>query len=262
MHGIKESIKEMRNAYTLSFMFSGFGTVFNILTILAGASIGVIAGNRLKESTRNLVMDVLGAVTLISAAGAISYMWKKDLVSETPQGAPLLIVLGSLLIGGLIGSVLNLEGRLENLGVSLKQRLDRNGESPFVEGFVTASLIFVIGPLAILGSISDGMGNGIEQLTLKSILDFFAAMAFAASLGWGVAASAIPVGIYQFAWTGVGFSAGEILSGYQISAMTAVGGVLLLGISLRLLKIKEMAIGNLLPALGLAPFIALLAAKL
>ena len=130
---------------------------------------------------------------------------------------------------------------------------DPNGSSPFVDGFVSASLLFVIGPLAILGSISDGMGTGIDQLSLKSILDFFAAIAFAASLGWGVAASSIPVGIYQGAWTVVGFLLGNVLAQYQIDAMTIVGGLLLLSIGLRLLKIKEVAVGNLLPALAVAP---------
>ncbi|NDD07419.1 MAG: DUF554 family protein, partial [Actinobacteria bacterium] len=103
--------------------------------------------------------------------------------------------------------------------------------------------------------------TGIEQLTLKSILDFFASIAFSAALGWGVALSALPVGIYQFAWTGVGFGLGAILAGYQVSAMTATGGVLLLGIAFKLLKIKEIAIGNLLPALALAPVFALLASN-
>jgi uncharacterized membrane protein YqgA involved in biofilm formation len=97
------------------------------------------------------------------------------------------------------------------------------------------------------------MSNGIDQLLLKSSLDFFAAMAFAASLGWGVAASAIPVGIYQGAWTLIGLLLGSILSGYQVDAMTVVGGLMLLAIGLRLLKIREIAVGNLLPALAIAP---------
>lgn len=207
-------------------------------------------------------MDVLGAVTLISAAASVFAMWNKSLVEATPTGAPLLVVLGSLLIGGALGSLLDIEAKLERFGIYLKNKLDKEGKSPFVEGFVTASLIFVIGPLAILGSISDGMGTGIEQLTLKSILDFFAAMAFAAALGWGVAVSALPVGIYQFFWTGVGLLVGQVLADYQISAMTAVGGVLLFGIALKLLKIKEMAIGNLLPSLALAPLLAWIAQSL
>ncbi len=131
-----------------------------------------------------------------------------------------------------------------------------------MEGFVSASLVFAIGPLAILGSISDGMGEGIDQLMLKSTLDGFTSIAFAASLGWGVALSSLPVGIYQMFWTGVGITLGAVLSAYQIAAMTAVGGVLLIGISLRLLKIKEIAIANLLPAIALAPVIAFLLSQL
>jgi uncharacterized membrane protein YqgA involved in biofilm formation len=101
------------------------------------------------------------------------------------------------------------------------------------------------------------MSTGIDQLLLKSSLDFFAAMAFAASLGWGVAASAIPVGIYQGAWTLIGLGLGNILSGYQVDAMTITGGLMLVCIGLRLLKIKDIAVGNLLPALFIAPVLVL-----
>ncbi len=240
-------------------MFVGIGTVINVIAIISGAALGVLLGNKMSEKTRSLAMDVLGAITLIAAAGAIKALWDQDLIQFLPDGAPLLVVLASLLLGGLIGSFLNIEERLEVMGTGLKKRFDKDGKSPFVEGFVSASLLFVIGPLAILGSISDGMSTGIEQLTLKSILDFFTSIAFAAALGWGVALSALPVGIYQFAWTGVGFGLGAILEPYQVSAMTATGGVLLLGIALKLLNIKQIAIGNLLPALILAPLFALLA---
>ena len=243
-------------------MFVGIGTVINVIAIIAGAGIGILAGNRIPERTRTLMTDVLGAITLIGAASAIWSLWDKALVDSVPQGFPLLIVLGSLLIGGLIGSFLRIESRLEAWGERLKKRFDRNSNSPFVEGFVTASLIFVIGPLAILGSISDGMSLGIDQLSLKSTLDFFAAIAFAAAMGWGVALSALPVGIYQGAWTAIGFGLGSILTDYQISAMTATGGILLLGISFKLLNIKQLAIGDLLPALALAPLLALAASAL
>jgi uncharacterized protein len=240
-------------------MFVGIGTVINVIAIISGAALGVLLGNKMSEKTRSLAMDVLGAITLIAAAGAIKALWDQELIQYLPDGAPLLVVLASLLLGGLIGSFLKIEERLEVMGTGLKKRFDKDGKSPFVEGFVSASLLFVIGPLAILGSISDGMSTGIEQLTLKSILDFFTSIAFAAALGWGVALSALPVGIYQFAWTGVGFGLGAILEPYQVSAMTATGGVLLLGIALKLLNIKQIAIGNLLPALILAPLFALLA---
>jgi uncharacterized membrane protein YqgA involved in biofilm formation len=199
----------------------------------------------------------LGLVLILGAASAVLPLWSSRYVESVPQGWTLLIVLGSLLIGGLIGSLLKLEDRLDGLGEHLRVKFKASSESPFVEGFVAASLLFAIGPLAILGSISDGMGTGIDQLVLKSTLDFFAAMAFATSLGWGVAVSAIPVAIYQASWTLVGLGLGEILDGYQIDAMTVVGGIMLMCIALRLLNIKHVAVGNLLPALAVAPVLAL-----
>ena len=185
--------------------------------------------------------------------------WNSDLVDQLPNGATMLVVVFSLIFGAILGSFMRIEERLENAGSTLKQRFSKKGDSHFVEGFVSASLIFAIGPLAIMGSISDGMGTGLDQLVLKSTMDFFTAMAFAATLGWGVAASSLPVGIYQFLWTGIGLFLGAILATYQILAMTAVGGVLLLGIALRMLKIKQIAVGNLLPAIAIAPVLALLA---
>jgi uncharacterized membrane protein YqgA involved in biofilm formation len=234
-------------------MLIGFGTLINVLTIIAGATVGVFAGSRLNVKTRELITDVLGLITILAAAGAVIPLFTDRYSQSLPKGWSLLSILGSLLIGGLIGSALKLEERLEKLGENLRSKFGAKSEGTFVEGFVSSSLLFVIGPLAILGSISDGMGTGIDQLALKSILDFFAAIAFAASLGWGVAASAIPVGVYQGMWTLIGFALGSILAQYQIDAMTIVGGLMLLSIGLRLLRIKEVAVGNLLPALAIAP---------
>ena len=234
-------------------MIIGLGTLINIVAIISGSTVGVLAGSRLAVKTRDLITDILGLITILAAASAVIPMFSPDFSSSLPKGWTLLSILGSLLVGGLIGSALKLEDRLERLGENLRQRFGANQEGTFVEGFVSSSLLFVIGPLAILGSISDGMGTGIDQLSLKSILDFFAAIAFAASLGWGVAASAIPVGVYQGMWTVIGLLLGNILAQYQIDAMTIVGGLLLLSIGLRLLKIKEVAVGNLLPALAIAP---------
>jgi uncharacterized membrane protein YqgA involved in biofilm formation len=231
----------------------GLGTLINIIGIVAGSTVGVLAGSRLAVKTRDLITDVLGLITILAAAGAVIPLFSSDFASSLPKGWTLLSILGSLLIGGLVGSALKLEDRLEMLGENLRRKFGANKEGTFVEGFVSSSLLFVIGPLAILGSISDGMGTGIDQLSLKSILDFFAAIAFAASLGWGVAASAIPVGIYQGVWTLIGLFLGNVLAQYQIDAMTIVGGLLLLSIGLRLLRVKEVAVGNLLPALAIAP---------
>jgi uncharacterized membrane protein YqgA involved in biofilm formation len=240
-------------------MFVGFGTVLNIVAIVIGGALGVALGSKFKEKLRDLITQVLGCVTFISAADAISAYWKKDLVDSLPKGATMLVVVFSLLLGALIGSWIDIEGKLEVFAERLRRKFAKDGEQNFVEGFVSASLIFAIGPLAILGSISDGMGTGIDQLVLKSTLDFFTAMAFAATLGWGVAASALPVGMYQFIWTGIGLLLGSILAMYQVLAMTAVGGILLLGIALRILKIKQIAVGNILPAIALAPLLALIA---
>jgi len=240
-------------------MFVGFGTTVNIATIIGGASLGVFVGGRMSDRTRTLITQVLGLITILGSVSALMPMWSERYISALPKGWTLLAILASLLIGGLIGSALNLESKLDGVGEKLRRKFGAREESSFVEGFVSASLLFAIGPLAILGSISDGMSTGVDQLLLKSSLDFFAAMAFAASLGWGVAASAIPVGIYQGAWTLIGFALGNILSGYQVDAMTITGGLMLVCIGLRLLKIKDIAVGNLLPALLIAPvFVQLL----
>ena len=240
-------------------MFPGIGTSINVIAIAIGAVLGKFGGNWLPQRTRILITDVLGIVTLLGAASALISLWNGDMDS-LPAGAPILIVLGSLLIGGLIGSATKIEMKLESWGEGLKRRLSANSEGQFVEGFVTASLIFVIGPLAILGSISDGMSTGIEQLALKSTLDFFAAIAFAATFGWGVALSALPVGIYQGLWTVSGFFLGQLLDEVQIAAMTATGGVLVIGIALKLLNIRAISIGDLLPALAIAPILVTLVA--
>ena len=234
-------------------MFPGVGTVINIATIVTGAGLGVMVGTKMKSELRTLITDVLGLTTLLGGASALAPYWSNRYTDSLPKGWALLAVLASLLIGGLLGWALKIENRLEGLGERLRIRFKAHHESTFIEGFLSASLLFAIGPLAILGSINDGMSNGIDQLLLKSSLDFFAAMAFAASLGWGVAASAIPVGIYQGFWTLIGLLLGSILSGYQVDAMTVVGGLMLLAIGLRLLKIREIAVGNLLPALAIAP---------
>jgi len=238
-------------------MFPGIGTVINVIAIISGGFIGVLVGNRLSLKSRTLTTDVLGLVTLLGAASALMPMWSSQFQSAFPSGWPLLVVLGSLLIGGLIGSALKLEEKLDSLGENLRKRFRVSENGTFVEGFVSASLLFAIGPLAILGSISDGMSTGIDQLLLKSTLDFFAAMAFASSLGWGVAVAAIPVAIYQGVWTVIGLFLGTVLTGYQIDAMTVVGGLMLITIGLSLLNIKKVAVANLLPSLAVAPLFAL-----
>jgi uncharacterized membrane protein YqgA involved in biofilm formation len=139
----------------------------------------------------------------------------------------------------------------------VSRKSDNEGRARFIEGFVDASLLFCIGPLAILGSVSDGLGRGIDQLALKSVIDGFASVAFAASLGWGVALSAVSVGIVQGVFTLLGVLVGQVLASSAIASVTATGGVILLGLSLRLLKVSRIAVADLLPALVIAPLLTL-----
>ena len=243
----------------------GLGTIINIVAILLGSAIGVLVGHRLPERTRRTVTDALGLVTLVIGALNIASLRDQDYIDAVGGGGTLLIVLGALVLGGILGSLLRLEDRLEGIGGWLQAKFARGAKdsrATFVEGFVDASLVFCIGPLAILGALSDGLGRGIDQLALKSTLDGFAALAFASTLGWGVAASALSVGVWQGAWTVLSVWLGSLLSGALIASITATGGVLLLGVGLRLLNIKQVAVGDLLPALLLAPALTALVAAL
>jgi uncharacterized membrane protein YqgA involved in biofilm formation len=243
-------------------MIIGLGTLINIAAIVAGTAAGVLIGNRLSEKTSRVVTDGLGLVVLVLGGLNVISILDQEFVAAVGPGIPLLVVIGAILIGGIIGSALKIEQRLEQLGSSLQKRFSTKGskdsKEKFITGFVNASLVFTIGPLAILGALSDGLGQGIEQLATKSILDAFASLAFAASLGWGVALSAIPVGLWQGLVTMLAFSVGAVVSAPLISALTATGGVLLLGVGLRLLQIRQVAVGNMLPALIVAPVITVI----
>ncbi|GAB3783724.1 DUF554 domain-containing protein [Nocardioides ungokensis] len=245
-------------------MFPGIGTVVNVLTVLLGAGIGVLLGNRLPVRTRDVVTDALGLVTLLIAGTSAIAVLDGDLSDAVGTSAPMLIVLGALLLGGIAGSLLRLEQRVESFGGWLQTRLAGEAGSVerhrFIEGFVTASLLFCTGPLTILGSLNDGLGNGADQLFLKAVLDGFAAIAFAASFGWGVAASALTVVVVQGSLTVAGFLLGDVLPAPHLSALTATGGLLLVGVALRLLRIREIPVADLLPALAVAPVLVQFAA--
>ena len=247
-------------------MLRGSGTLLNMAAILVGSGLGVALSGRLPERTRTTVTDALGLVTLVIGGLNLTALGDPAFRAAVTDDGPLLVVLGALLVGGIAGSLLRLEQRLEDAGGWLQRRLLKQGAGPararFVEGFVDASLVFVIGPLAVLGALSDGLGRGIEQLALKSVLDGFASLAFAASLGWGVAASALSVGVVQGLLTLLGALLGGLLPAALVAAVTATGGVLLLGVGLRLLAIKAVPVGDMLPALIAAPALTALVAAL
>lgn len=245
-------------------LFVGAGTLLNVLTIVAGAAIGGLLGSRLSNRLRDLVTDILGLVTLLVGITSAWLVGSSELTNAVGDGFPILVLLGALLVGGILGTWLRVTERFDSAGEYLNRKFNSGGHSArFIEGFVSASLLFVIGPLAIMGAISDGLGTGLDQLVLKSSLDFFAAMAFAASFGaFGVAASAISVGTYQGLFTVVGVMAGSALTVAQIDALTAVGGVLLIGVGLRLLAIKQVKVADLLPALLIAPLLVSLLTRI
>jgi uncharacterized membrane protein YqgA involved in biofilm formation len=237
------------------------GTIVNIVAVLIGSAIGLAAGNRLPERTRQIVMNGLGLVVAVVGMQAAL------------QTRNMLVLMFSILLGGILGEWWGIEDRLEALGRWLERRLTSRqhevtgeaapaGGRSITRAFVTASLVFCVGPLTIIGSIQDGLTGDYTLLAVKSILDGFASIAFAATLGPGVLLSALTILLYQggLSLAAMGFSSG--LGGVTRDApavveMTAAGGVLMLGISLMLLDLKRVRVGNFLPALALAPLITI-----
>jgi uncharacterized protein len=246
-------------------LFPGAGTVLNVLTVLVGAGLGMAVGHRLREHTRSVVTDVLGLVTLLVAGLSAVAVTDPALHEAVGSGFPVIVVLGALLIGSITGSMLRIEERLEGLAGRIQAAVSRRWSSEagtdhaarerFIEGWLTASLLFCVGPLTILGSLNDGLGRGIDQLALKAVLDGFAALAFAASFGVGVMLSAVSVLVVQGLLTVLGVLLGGLVPDPHISALTATGGLLLAGIALRLLRIRDVPVGDMLPALLVAPLL-------
>lgn len=256
----------------MSSAFPGLGTLINVAAITVGAVLGMLVGHRLSAHTRSVVTDCLGLVTLLTAGLNAIMITDGSLAAAVGSGAPLLIVLGSLLIGGISGSILRIEDRLESLAGKIQAAVgrkpgstaaaghegaetDSSARERFIEGWMTASLLFCVGPLTILGSLNDGLGRGIDQLVLKSVLDGFAAMAFASTFGIGVLLSAVSVAVVQGGLTIAGVLLGSVLPDAHIAALTATGGLMLVAIGFRLLNIKQIPVGDMLPALIVAPLL-------
>ena len=252
----------------MDLSFPGLGTVINVVTVIVGALLGMAVGHRFPDRTRSVVTDCLGLTTLLMAGLSAVSVTDRALSDATGRGAPVLIVLGSLLIGSIVGSLLRIGDRLESLAGHIESWFARrspaladsddgvvNAREKFIEGWLGASLLFFVGPLTILGTLSDGLGRGIDQLLLKSVLDGFAALAFASSFGVGVLLSAVSVAVVQGALTVMGVLLGSVLPEPHILALTATGGLMLAGIGLRLLRIKDVPVADMLPALVVAPLL-------
>lgn len=240
------------------------GTILNTITVLIGSTLGLLVGNRLSQRIQESVVTGLGLVTLYVG------------FSNANETGNVIIPLLSLVIGAIVGELLRLDAQLERFAGWLQARVQGSegqadeGEAAhdrrarFIEGFITASLVFCVGPLTFVGSIQDGMGiaSGFEQLAIKSVLDGFASMAFAASLGIGVMFSVVTVLGVQGGLALIGSVAGDFMSVAMINEMTAVGGLILIALGLTLLDIKKPRVVNFLPGLLIAPLIVAVATAL
>ncbi len=228
------------------------GTLLNIATVLLGGALGLLFGARLPERVRATVVAGLGLFT-----AAIGF--QMFTASHNP-----IVVLGGLLVGGILGEFAQIELALQNLGATLERRFAGGSgaggaANPFIRGFLTASLVFCVGPMTILGSIQDGLTGDYSLLAIKSVLDGFAALAFASSLGIGVLFSVLVILVYQGGLSLLAAQAQTLISEPMMAEMTAVGGVLLIGLAISsLLEIKPIRVGNFLPALLIAPLLVAL----
>lgn len=232
----------------------GFGTAINVATIAGGTAAGLLIGRYIPERSRVTILQAVGLVTFALGLG------------QAIRTRNIVFPLVALVVGGLLGEALRLEERLESLGDRIRRRLeggdpDSDG-STFVEGFVAASLLFCVGPLAILGSVQDAVTGEIQLLVVKAALDGLVSVIFASTLGWGVGFSLVPVLVYQGALTlAAAASADVFLTDRMVLELTSAGGVIVMGIALRLLEIKQVRVGSLLPALALTPVLVALFAR-
>lgn len=227
------------------------GTLLNVATVLIGTSIGLLAGSLVPRRMQESLTAGLGF--FVVAIGLSMAM--RIFTDPAARPGDELAVLAALLVGVAAGELLRLHDALEALGAWFQRRFSRGEDQPsrIAEGFVTASLVFCVGPLTILGSIQNGLTGDITLLATKSLLDMVASIAFAAALGAGVYLSAITVLVVQGLIAGLAFLLRDVMDAPTILAITAAGGLILLGVAVRLLELKSLRVANFLPALVLAP---------
>ncbi len=227
------------------------GTLINAGAVIFGSLLGNLLGARIPERVRTTVVSGFGLFTL----GYGIQMFIKT------QNA--LVVVGAILIGALLGEWWQIDQHLANLGVWLESKFNNGGNNTsskrFIKGFLTASLVFCVGPMAILGSIQDGLTGDSSVLVVKAILDGFAAMAFASTLGLGVIFSAPLLLVYQGSISLLAVQMQSLVSTAMITEMSAAGGLILVGLTIgSLLELRPIRTANFLPALVIAPLLVLL----
>jgi len=224
------------------------GTIINVATVVFGSLVGVFLNNRLPKNINHTVMQGLALSTALIGI-------KMGLETRN-----LLIVVLSLVIGGIIGEILGIENKFDQLGKWLEGKFDskEKGSGNFTKGFVSTSLLFCVGPMAIVGCIENGLTGKYDILLTKAVMDGFAAMAFASTFGVGVTFSAGSIFAYQGGLTLLANLVKSYLTDPVVREMTATGGVLIIGLALNILEIVKVKVGNLLPAILVAIFISML----
>lgn len=237
------------------------GTLINTAAVLLGGTLGLLFGARLTERYRETIIAVLGLFTL--AVGAMMFIEGAQFPGER-----IVIPLLSLLIAGFLGEFWQIEDRLTALGAKVEDRFasgsgDVSMSNPFIRGLITASLLFCIGPMTILGPLQEGLTGDFELLVIKSVLDGFAGMALASAFGFGVLFASIPVLIIQGGLTLFAAYLQPLASDVMVAEISVVGGVLLIALALSsLLEVKTIRTANLLPAIILAPILVLLSGSI
>lgn len=227
------------------------GTLLNVITVALGCLIGLLLQRKFSESLKTLMLQGIGLITVLLG------------IQMGLRTTNILIPLGGLIIGGIMGHVLKLNRGLTSFAESVSLRFSSlNQSSTFVEGFITASLIFCVGPMTILGSINDGLHGDYHLLAVKSVLDGFTAIALTASLGVGVAFSIITIIIIQGGLTLLSFYLAGIFTEPVITETAAVGGIIIIGLGLVILEVRKMEIANFLPALVITPIIVYIVSQL
>lgn len=227
---------------------TGLGTLINTAAVIAGGLVGLCLKNGLKKRVQDILMQACGIATVfIGASGALSKMLViKDGQLET-TGTMLLIF--SLVIGGIAGEWLDIEQKMDILGEKIKKAVKAQNDNLFVEGFVNVSLIICVGAMAIVGSIQDGISGDYSMLMAKAVLDLVIVLIFASTYGIGAVFSAVPIFIYQGSITLLAAFFGSFVSDVIVSDLSYVGSVLIFGVGINIAFGKRIRVGNLLPAL-------------
>lgn len=226
----------------------GLGTIINTALVIAGGLLGLLLKNGIPEKFQKILMQALGLATgFIGAGGVLQYMLVVESGSLTTRGTMLLIF--SLVLGSLLGQLLDIEGKMEILGTKLKAAARIKNDGRFVEGFVTTSLIICVGAMAIVGAMQDGLSGDFRMLTVKAMLDFALVAIMASAYGVGAVFSAIPIFVYQGAITLVAALCGAVISPALIETLSFVGSSLIFCVGVNLVREKTFQVANMLPAL-------------